>query len=117
MQPKDRMAKFYWLISLLVLVACSVVLVQGDAELEVAWKEFQVFIHFWLPVIWLSKNKRWILFQTQYPLKLKTAGEATKAKLNFANTHARIRAHNNNKKSTYKMEHNIFSVMVKKIWS
>jgi hypothetical protein len=46
MQPKDRMAKFYWLISLLVLVACSVVLVQGDAELEVAWKEFQVFIHF-----------------------------------------------------------------------
>ncbi len=35
------MAKFYWCISL-VLVACSAVLVQGDAELEAAWKEFQV---------------------------------------------------------------------------
>lgn len=35
------MTKVYWCISL-VLVACSAVLVQGDAELEVAWKEFQV---------------------------------------------------------------------------
>ncbi len=48
-------------------------------------------------------------------MAIKSRFEVLDRKSNFEKTHTEIKEHNENKDATFVMEHNTFSVMVKKI--
>ncbi|KAI9553039.1 hypothetical protein GHT06_020928 [Daphnia sinensis] len=58
-----------------------------------------------------SLQEAWEKFQLEYPMGMQTKAEYGRCKSNFAKTHSMIEEHNSNPKTTYRMEHNRFSVM------